>query len=446
MPAGFNDIVMDQSQDIYAYKLYNTGFTLQKFDSDGTALWYKNIPANVEITSVKLDASNSLTILGNIETTIYIDGDSISPNGLASFFLLKFSPSGAIIQKQVFGGQKPCKAYALSFASNGDCFIGGGFTDSLSVNGHNMYGDSLLSPFFLRMNSSGIVLWSETATLYTASGEGFIHDIVETASGNLYVGFSMMGGLLDYNGYQISSSSGQYLCYLNSSRNIVSATFTTYFGMDHFYPRDLRTNGELAYMKNVWSHQGCSGEMNRWDPSGDHIQNSWIGHNIGYDIYNGKIYTALLSFGNCNVPTVNYRNFMLLTDSLAVINGWVDSLSVSSYGWYSGMEMIDTNSFYVIGYENGFGNFLGKYNLNLLTSTKEINNEFSIKIYPNPANDQLIVENISPDGENVSIYNSFGALVFRKTLRNMADIDISSFAPSVYLIQVSEKSKVFIKQ
>jgi hypothetical protein len=443
VPADQNSMIKNQSDQIYAYKFYNQSFSLKKYDTDGTALWSKNIPAVTWISAVRLDPSDNLLILGNLSATIYIDSDSIVPNGPENFFLLRISPSGAIIQKQVFGQQERCVAYALNFAFNGDCYLGGGFTDSISINGTMLYGDTAMVPFFVRLDPSGNVLWAETGTL-TTSGEAYVHEIAETSSGNLFVGFSMMG-LLNFKGYQFNHS-GQYLCYLGPLRTILAEDFLTYFSYDHFHPHDLRTNGEKAYMKNIWSHHGCSGEMNVWDAQGNYKGSGWGGSGIGYDIFNGKVYASLFSYDDCNFPTAKWRNFLQLSDSLTVISQHVDSMPVSSYGWDSGLEMIDTSSFYIIGYEDGFGNFLGKYNLSISAGIHEDADSAPFILYPNPVVTDLVIKNINPKGEQISIYNPLGGLVYRKSFKDNAAIDLSSFAPSAYIIEISGKRKIFIKQ
>lgn len=449
VPAAYNEMLTDQAHRVYAWNRDSGPLSLEKFDTDGSSLWSKTISGSPVITAVKLSPLDHIVILGNFTSTCYIDGDSIVPKGPAGFFILELSASGAIINKQVFGSVSACAGHALNFAVNGDWYLGGGFMDSLDINGTMIYGDSLQSPFFVRMNAAGTVLWAETASLYTHSGDGYIHDIAETASGNLYVGFSMSSGLLDYKGYQFTASSGQYLCYLGPGRTILSATFTTYFGMNFFLPLELRTKGEMAFMKNVYSHHGCSGEMNRWDATGAYVQGSWPGSGIGYDIYNGKVYAILFSYNDCNVPTAKWRSFMELSDNLVPLNQLTDSMPVSSYGIYNGLGMIDTNTFYVLGTDTDFGaGFLGKYNRNLASSVTELS-VAGLSAYPNPAAESITIAGIGSVNSLVKIYNPLGLLVFSGTAPDGL-IDISHLSPAVYYLEVTDETKTrrlsFIKQ
>ena len=82
-------------------------------------------------------------------------------------------------------------------------------------------------------------------------------------------------------------------------------------------------------------------------------------------------------------------------------------------------------------------------------------NEYSpkgINIYPNPAQNNLIIENISPNKDaTLSIYNIQGQLLSRKTLiQTKTSIDISNFADGFYYVTLQTDkgitTKKFIKE
>lgn len=80
---------------------------------------------------------------------------------------------------------------------------------------------------------------------------------------------------------------------------------------------------------------------------------------------------------------------------------------------------------------------------NASSQSENIFNSTIKYIYPNPANNQLFIdqqENFEFD--HVQIYNSLGALVFQTTLKSKKQsIDISSLTSGMYLIKISGKSK-----
>lgn len=74
-----------------------------------------------------------------------------------------------------------------------------------------------------------------------------------------------------------------------------------------------------------------------------------------------------------------------------------------------------------------------------------------LSVYPNPANDELILEGVN--GSEVSIYNVVGIKVYsEKRIVNRAVINISSLIPAMYIIEVVDPStglrmtKRFVKE
>jgi hypothetical protein len=78
------------------------------------------------------------------------------------------------------------------------------------------------------------------------------------------------------------------------------------------------------------------------------------------------------------------------------------------------------------------------------SSVAEWNPE-SIKVYPNPVNDQLNVEGLSSN-DNIDIYNAIGQRLMQTTYRGSA-IDVSKFRPGVYILKFENNSSLvrFVK-
>src|ERR1043166_980219 len=90
-------ILKDHSNDVYMWAGDMSSTTIKKYNSSGSLLWTKTISGNISLTGVKTDVSNNLLILGNFNAPFIIDGITLTPNGPVSFFLLKISPSSALI-------------------------------------------------------------------------------------------------------------------------------------------------------------------------------------------------------------------------------------------------------------------------------------------------------------------------------------------------------------
>jgi len=64
----------------------------------------------------------------------------------------------------------------------------------------------------------------------------------------------------------------------------------------------------------------------------------------------------------------------------------------------------------------------------------------NVSIYPNPAKNQITIDNVSGDKESVIIFNSNGTKVLQQEINTALNpIDISSLSNGIYILQVSSK-------
>ncbi|MEL0457355.1 T9SS type A sorting domain-containing protein [Flavobacteriaceae bacterium SZ-1-7] len=69
-----------------------------------------------------------------------------------------------------------------------------------------------------------------------------------------------------------------------------------------------------------------------------------------------------------------------------------------------------------------------------------LNNDFKIKVYPNPSNGEIFLEGI--DQGKVSIYNTIGKLVFKADLSNSKTMNLRGNPPGLYLVKVNHENMV----
>ena len=67
-----------------------------------------------------------------------------------------------------------------------------------------------------------------------------------------------------------------------------------------------------------------------------------------------------------------------------------------------------------------------------------LNNDSDIKVYPNPANDQLYIQS-SEKVESISLYNSIGGLI--KTYQSITQISMGHLQPGIYLLTIKSGNK-----
>lgn len=452
VPAGLNSgIVMDHSNRVYDYRETSFsgtgGFAMDKLDVNGSILWSTAITGDALVTGVEVDAADNVVLLGNITSSCSIQGQSLIPLGSKSFFLVKLSPSGAVLNASVYGSPEVTFANDLFITSGGDYLIAGASSGTFSMNGYTIPGDTLQTCLLIKTDANQNVIWADKGTMVQGSSE--INEVAETATGNYFMMLSMEGGFVDFNGSYAFSGTGQYLTYINSARQIQSDVYIGYPGLSFFRPHKLRVINDNAYMKNQASHHSYAGQIYSWDTACvEQASIGWPGADIGYSILNGKVYFSIIEWNNSGLPNNFWRKLGMLSPSLAIENQHVDSTGTDGADY--DMAAIDTSTFYILEDESFYGVFVGKYNMHLATQVAgpaKIKNN-PLTIYPNPASEAITLKGLEPGDELIRIYNPLGMLVFSAGAD--PQLLVTGLPPAVYCLEVSGKSGTrrmsFVKQ
>lgn len=131
--------------------------------------------------------------------------------------------------------------------------------------------------------------------------------------------------------------------------------------------------------------------------------------------------------------------------------------NVSDYTWSNGATTnsiivtpsVTTN--YSVSVDNGFCSVGSSFtqSVSACTSINENENNNGIFIYPNPSSDVLKISFIhqSLKTEEINVYNSLGALVFKQKLTSLGlEINISDWNSGIYFISINSKVYKFIKE
>lgn len=92
---------------------------------------------------------------------------------------------------------------------------------------------------------------------------------------------------------------------------------------------------------------------------------------------------------------------------------------------------------------NSWQEGMWKRALSEIVDIRELNENKSIKVYPNPAKDVISIEDtqLNPD-EVISVFNLEGQLVMSKKLINSkTKIEISNLSNGIYLLKISDRDK-----
>jgi hypothetical protein len=167
-----------------------------------------------------------------------------------------------------------------------------------------------------------------------------------------------------------------------------------------------------------------------WDGNNDGVGDQfWQGTNCGNPV--GGLYS---NWGN-EPDDWNGQDGL----GLALTEWPLGSGSLGSASQWNDVD--DTNAlYYVIEYDTG-------------SATSSFSFNERIKIYPNPATDDLYINNTTNDQiESIFIYNQIGSLIYSTTHQiNIDKINITDYSNGIYLVVISnskeEKArKIFIKK
>jgi len=94
-------------------------------------------------------------------------------------------------------------------------------------------------------------------------------------------------------------------------------------------------------------------------------------------------------------------------------------------------------------YPNGTGSFIQLYPTffaeNIIsTGVKEINYNINITIYPNPANNNVIIELDDFEPVEIEVYDIHGKLTYNRVIRARAKINVADWNPGIYMVKVGD--------
>lgn len=164
------------------------------------------------------------------------------------------------------------------------------------------------------------------------------------------------------------------------------------------------------------------------------------GHNPCSD---GSISTLVITVNAIPpTPTISLTGNVLHSDA-SYGNQWYDPSGFINGATNQDYTVSVNGDYYVIvtllGCSSDASNILNV----ILTGIEATENNKTIKVYPNPVSNELIIE-IEGNNENLNfeILNAIGQIIYKGNLVDKATVQTSNFAPGVYLIRI-ENGKTF---
>ncbi len=158
-----------------------------KYDRDGVIKWIHSAggQGGDVANGMSIDASHNTYIAGEVEKTAnFGSGIFLISSGANDIFLAKYNIGGNIVWAKRWGNTGNDKALSVAVAENGDCFITGYFSETISIGSTQLSSSGSRDIFIAKINSNGNVQWAKKAG---GNGDDKGLGISLDRNGNIYI-------------------------------------------------------------------------------------------------------------------------------------------------------------------------------------------------------------------------------------------------------------------
>ncbi len=189
---------------------------LAKYSPAGACQWsvrYGGTGNEQQITSISLDGSGNIYVGGYFSGTANFGGADLISAGASDIFLAKYSPQGAHMWSERFGGTYDDLLYGLAADTNGDVVISGSFKGAVNFGGATFNSvQTDVDSFVARYSAQGAHMWSKTFA-NSNGGVDRATAVVLDSNGNIFIA-GFFQAQIDLGGGPLLSSSSSVDIYL----------------------------------------------------------------------------------------------------------------------------------------------------------------------------------------------------------------------------------------
>ena len=402
--------------------------------TNGNPIWSKVIEGDgiKEITDIEVDDDLSVYITGHYNQTITFDNTTYQPNGSIAGFIAKYTANG-VEQWTENLGQTASTYGKHILADSNFVYLVGNFDGQITVGDSSFTsGANDNNGFLAKWTNTGQFQWAEEMT---GVGDLNIADI-ETSQGELFI-------------------AGHYQNSLRLDGNLIQSPTIDY----NIFVANYTKQGDFLNVLNLGNSN------NEFLTSMEIVNNNILvgGYFFGENNFNGN--SPNLKFNGNPFAASSYG----LTVSIDLSSAWADyvyapnvngsssfpdvfvtDVNISkplddpmfgggSYRVLVGNFEEDLTTFYdSLDISNGsFDFFIAYMPITIFTHTEiVIEDETIIKLYPNPAQEELMLKTPFNEGD-ILIYNSIGQQVFIDKIQNYEQrIDIGHLPSGIYFLNI----------
>ncbi len=432
---------------------YISSLSLTCYDTSGNFKWVVRPDSITDGTlpykpiSFDVDESGNTYLLVTMPPGSKIMGSSMSipstvPYKGSGFYVLKYNPSGTLLSVTMLkdfsfakGNQAGVERFRFTLNKlTNQYYVYGTIVPNLNTD--TLYIKSAMmknAMFFATFENDGTYKWDIRDDRTTVVGGGLWGAKVDPA-GNIILGGASVNDVT-FNGYKFinlmspsSASTGiAFIMKMSNTGSLIWCKCGGGFG---------KLSPLLGACSPAINHRfvtigGVSGQKVYFGETKDSILVNLTGQDGWYaivDINTGKTVRMGAARGDG------------FSDGITTMSFSGDDLLIG--GYFEGTKLtIDSSAVSVGPAKNGTDLFVAKMSTSGLVSIEEKSaNMVNIKIYPNPANDVLNIEDLQAETE-VRLYSMSGQQVYSGvSAGNLHQLNVASLAPGMYVLQLRDKN------
>jgi len=136
---------------------------LAKYTSAGALTWVKRFGGNADDNgyAVAIDKNGNILFTGSFDGSIDFGGGPLNTAGGTDIFLAKYSPAGAYVWANRYGGGGTDAGYAVATDSVGRVVLTGHFGDTVDFGGGTISSGGVFDTFLAKFSPTGAYIWAD---------------------------------------------------------------------------------------------------------------------------------------------------------------------------------------------------------------------------------------------------------------------------------------------
>jgi hypothetical protein len=137
---------------------------IAKLDTYGNTLWAKRFGQTGEnyARGIDSDAEGNIYVSGVFDMQILFGSINLTSNGQKDIFLTKFDANGNVIWSKSIGSTGNEEGCEIEVNTNGNIFLTGSYTGTLTLNNDNFTAKGLRDVFVVKTDKNGKFIWQKT--------------------------------------------------------------------------------------------------------------------------------------------------------------------------------------------------------------------------------------------------------------------------------------------